>query len=65
MRWAWMSAGGATASSALTDTTSGRAVIGRLLGDRHVMHVTLAYAGVVMRTNVGRVRISSMLLLPV
>src|SRR5580692_9545220 len=45
MRCAWMSAGGATGSSALTDATSGRAVIGCLLGDRHVMHVTFAYAG--------------------
>src|SRR3984893_16644982 len=45
MRCAWMSAGGATASSDATDTSSGRAVIGRLLGDGHVMHVALAYAG--------------------
>src|ERR1700734_1743996 len=46
IRCAWISAGGATGSSAATDSSSGRAVIGRLLRDRHVMHVALAHAGV-------------------
>src|SRR3984957_14648498 len=40
-----MSAGGTAASSDRTAIRSGRAVIGRLLGDRHVMHVTFAYTG--------------------
>src|ERR1700722_106379 len=45
MRCAWISAGGATASVDSTDSGSGRAVIWRLLGDRHVVHVALAHAG--------------------